>query len=144
MHPPIQSITIITLIIFFFFFKVSVRQEGQSSLGRQKASGGHMPQLKFIIFYFIWPPGRPKSDKRKRTIGHASSKPTRVIIGAGFVKTDDGKRKVSPFELSCVSVTDDVRHQFKGDMVLADYLCVNKRKGDDSLVTVTEQSAKLS
>ena len=29
-------------------------------------------------------------------------------------------------------------------MVLADYLCVNKRKGDDSLVTVTEQSAKLS
>ena len=29
-------------------------------------------------------------------------------------------------------------------MVLADYLCVNKRKGDDSLVTVTEQSSKLS
>ena len=29
-------------------------------------------------------------------------------------------------------------------MVLADYLCVNKRKRDDSLVTDTEQSCKLS
>ena len=80
------------------------------------------------------------TDKRKRTSSQGSSKPARVIVGAGFV----GVGKVSPVELSCSSVSDDVRHGFKGDMVLADYLCVNKRKRDDSLVTDTEQSCKLS
>ena len=79
-------------------------------------------------------------DKRKRTSSRGCSKPARVISGAGLA----GRGKVSPVELSCSSVSDDLHHEFKGDMVLTDYLCVNKRKRDDSLVTDTEQSSKLS